>query len=157
MRAQRIDGDLLADQVARRLDRAVVLYIEAVIGVGVGPVVADHRLDRRLGRDQLEDRAIEGAADIDIARDYCLDVLRPAGRVTDPFELERRQIAEVFGKLGERHLPGPALVAYLGLFKRFGHGLTDQADRHGERPKQAPCRSRCFTCENRHYRTHRSQ
>src|SRR3981189_3909539 len=126
MRAQRIDRNLLADQVARGLDRAVFLYIIAVVGVGVGAIITNHGLDRRLGRDQLEDGAIEGAADIDVARDHGLDVLRPADGVADPFELEWREIAEILGKLGERHLPGPALVADLVLFQRLRPGLTTQ-------------------------------
>ena len=44
--------------------------------IGVGTVVADHGLHRRLGRHQLDDGAIERAAKVGVARDYTLDAVR---------------------------------------------------------------------------------
>jgi len=87
MGAQRIDRDLLADQVARRLDRTVLLHEVAVVGVGVGAVIADHRLYRRFRCDQLEDRPIERATDVDVTGNQGLNILRPADGVADHLSL----------------------------------------------------------------------
>lgn len=64
----------VADEIPSRLDRPVVLDVVALISVCVGAVVTDHRLDRAFCRDQLEDRTMEGAADIDNR-----SALRPCG------------------------------------------------------------------------------
>jgi hypothetical protein len=127
--AERVHGDLLADQVARSVDRTVFLDEVALPRVVVRSVVADDRLDRRPRRDQLDDGAVEGAAKIDVAGGRRLDVLRAADGVAHPLEPKRRQVAKILGKLREEHLAGPALVPQLGLFQRRSECRSGQAQR----------------------------
>jgi hypothetical protein len=111
--AEGVHADLLADQVPRAADRAVVRYVEALVDVLVAAVVADHRLDRGLGGDQLDDGAVEGAAEVGLPGGRGLDVLGAADGVADPPELDGGEVAEVLGQLREGDGADAALVAQL--------------------------------------------
>src|SRR5471032_3285990 len=74
----------------------------------------------------------ERAAEIDIARDSRLDVLRAAVGVADPLELERREVTEVLRELGIQDLAGPSLVAQFLLLRRsrFGGRYQPKTGKH---------------------------
>ena len=111
-----VDADLLADQVAGGPDRTVLLGVVADEGLVVGAVVVDDRLDRRAGFGELDDRAGEGAAEVGLVGGGGLDVLRAADRVADPLQLDRAEVAQVLGELGQRHGVRAALVAQFEFF-----------------------------------------
>jgi hypothetical protein len=120
VRSEGVDPDLLADQVAGRFDGAAVERPVPDVGVLVAAVVADHGLDRCLGRDELHDRAVERAAEVGLAGGRGLDVLRTADGVADPLELDRAQIAEVLGEFGGGDRADRALVLQLGDLRAVG-------------------------------------
>ena len=84
------------------LDRAVVGHVEADVAVLVDAVVADHRLDRAPGRDELDDGAVEGAAEVGlpVAADWMS--CGPLMVLPIHFELDVAEVAEVLGELGRR-------------------------------------------------------
>ena len=111
VRTERVHPDLLADQVARRADGAAVQHEVSRVLAGVGTVGTQHRRDRCPRGIELDDGSVECRAELDVAGGRRLDVLRAAGGVADPFELDLVVIAQVLGEFVESHVPGPPLVA----------------------------------------------
>ena len=111
---ERVDPDLLADQVPGAPDRTAVEDVEAHVGDVVGTVVTDDGLDRGLGGSELDDGAVEGATEVGVAGGRGLDVLGAADGVADPLQLDVAQVAEVLGELRQDHLADGTLVPQLG-------------------------------------------
>ncbi|MDP9849233.1 hypothetical protein J2853_008444 [Streptosporangium lutulentum] len=132
---QGVDPDPLPDQVARTLDRRAVGHEVADVAVLVAAVVADHGLDRGLGRGELDDGAVEGAPEVGLPGRGGLDVLRTGDRVADPLQFERAQVAELLGELGKGHGADASLVAKLQGFglTGLGGGLPAAGGEGGEK------------------------
>jgi len=120
MRAERVDGDLLAEKIARPLDRTPAQDIEAGPAVLVATAVADDRLDRRAGGDEFFDRGVERSTKVGVAGDSGLNILRSTVGIADPFESDRRQVAHILGQFRKSYAARPALIAQLQQFVLAG-------------------------------------